>query len=84
LRCVFEGQLDASGEKVSCEGKGKQTFSNGHVFEGEFRDNRRNGPGKYLWPSGDTHEGEYRNNLQNGPGIYCWNHGPDAGERYEG
>jgi hypothetical protein len=58
---------------------GKKTYSNGD-YEGEMKDEKRNGRGKHTWPSGDVYEGEWKDDKINGRGKYTW---PEC-EFYEG
>ena len=57
----------------SIEGKGKMTYEDGAVYEGEFKDGVRNGFRKYTWNSNKYYEGEWSNGNQNGKGVYIKN-----------
>ena len=48
------------------------TYLNGDYYEGQFKDNKREGVGKYVRSNGDYYEGEFKNNLFNGNGKYYW------------
>lgn len=56
------------------EGKGKARYtdktSNGETYEGDFRENKRDGKGKYIWPNGSYYIGGYKNNTYDGKGVY--------------
>ncbi|MCI17440.1 phosphatidylinositol 4-phosphate 5-kinase 9-like, partial [Trifolium medium] len=41
------------------EGQGKYVWSDGCVYDGEWRRGMRNGLGKIQWPSGVLYEGEF-------------------------
>ena len=43
------------------EGKGVYRFSNGDVFEGEFKAGKRNGKGVYTFASGTKQTGIFEN-----------------------
>ena len=43
-------------------GSGKFLFSNGDVYEGNFKEHARKGIGKYTWADGSTYEGEFKDN----------------------
>jgi len=36
------------------EGKGRYTSNTGDIYEGEFREGKRNGVGMYRYSNGDT------------------------------
>jgi hypothetical protein len=66
-------------------GKGIKVMPNGDRYEGEFRDDYRDGRGIYVWGaktpwSGDRYEGEYRRDHRHGWGVFQWG----SGDRYEG
>ena len=56
-------------------GQGTWTWSNGHKYVGEFKDNEMHGQGTYTWPSGDKYVGEHKDNKRHGQGTYTWNSG---------
>jgi hypothetical protein len=66
-------------------GKGIKVMPNGDRYEGEFRDDYRDGHGIYAWGdktqwAGDRYEGEYQRDLRHGWGVFQWSNG----DRYEG
>jgi hypothetical protein len=66
-------------------GKGIKVMPNGDRYEGEFRDDYRDGQGIYVWGdktpwAGDRYEGEYQRDLRHGWGVFQWG----SGDRYEG
>ncbi|QCE05452.1 phosphatidylinositol 4-phosphate 5-kinase 9 isoform X1 [Vigna unguiculata] len=56
------------------EGQGKYVWSDGCVYDGEWRRGMRNGFGKIQWPSGAMYEGEFSGGYIHGTGTYI---GPD-------
>ena len=40
------------------EGVGEIRFSNGNVYRGEMKDDKRHGKGVFLWVDGERYEGE--------------------------
>ncbi|KAK7345485.1 hypothetical protein VNO77_16089 [Canavalia gladiata] len=52
------------------EGQGKYVWSDGCVYEGEWRRGMRNGIGKIQWPSGVVYEGEFSGGYIHGTGTY--------------
>lgn len=55
-------------------------FSNGDVYEGDFRNSQMSGEGRFLYSTGDIYEGEFLSNLQHGKGRYIHY----TGDIYEG
>ena len=53
-------------------GYGKYVYSNGDVYEGEFKGDLRHGDGKYIWANGETYTGQFANGNMNGFGTYTW------------
>jgi 1-phosphatidylinositol-4-phosphate 5-kinase len=52
------------------EGQGKYVWSDGCVYDGEWRRGMRNGLGKIQWPSGVSYEGEFSGGYIHGTGTY--------------
>ena len=59
---------------------GNYTLPDGSVYEGEWKDDIRNGYGKMTWPGGRVYEGQLQKSIRNGIGKMTW---PD-GSVYEG
>ena len=61
-------------------GKGKCTFEDGFVYEGYWKNGKREGKGKFTYPNNkDYAEGMWKNDLMNGLGVMDID-----GEYYEG
>lgn len=45
-------------------------YSNGAVYEGEYRNGRVHGKGRATFPSGDSYAGEWREGAMSGTGVY--------------
>ena len=58
----------------------KKEYSNGDVYEGQFKDGKRTGQGTYTWLSGSVYEGQWKDNEQHGLGTKSWANG----DVYEG
>ncbi|XP_021774564.1 phosphatidylinositol 4-phosphate 5-kinase 9-like isoform X2 [Chenopodium quinoa] len=54
------------------EGSGKYSWSDGCVYDGEWRRGMRHGWGKLSFPSGAIYEGEFSGGYMNGQGTYSW------------
>jgi len=63
------GRLSGNFVQGKIEGKGKQAFHNGEVFEGMFVGGQRRGQGVQLYSNGDRYEGEFRNGQMEGKGV---------------
>ena len=66
------------------EGRGvwfgtKEPFINDR-YEGDFRNNKKEGKGIYYWNDGERYEGDVRNGKPEGKGVYFFANG----NRYEG
>jgi len=44
-------------------------FDDGQVYEGEWRDGKRNGKGTNTWPDGNKYEGDWKDDKVEGKGI---------------
>jgi hypothetical protein len=51
-------------------GKGKLELPNGCFYEGEYRDDRKEGFGVFTWPDGRRYEGDWVDGKQEGEGWY--------------
>jgi len=54
-------------------GKGRAEYSNGDVYEGEYKDGLRCGQGKYFYLKGNKYEGMWQNNVKSGVGKFEYN-----------
>ena len=74
---VYEGEVTANDRR---DGIGKNTWSNGDVYEGEWKDDMQNGTGRNVWIDGSIYIGQYLQNKKHGIGDYHW----DDQSRYMG
>mmetsp|Transcript_46551 Transcript_46551/g.101330 ORF Transcript_46551/g.101330 Transcript_46551/m.101330 type:complete len:213 (+) Transcript_46551:74-712(+) len=77
--CQYEGQWKADAQ----DGQGRQTWSDGRVYEGQFQNGRFSGTGKMVWHTQKgmlVYEGQYKDDLKHGQGKFVW---PD-GRTYDG
>ena len=49
-------------------GKGVFTWADGRRYEGEFKDDKREGYGEHFWPDGTKYKGNWVNGFQEGKG----------------
>lgn len=83
----YEGEvLEMNGKQVK-HGKGKMSFQSyfysicyEEVYEGEWKNDCKNGFGVYKYINGAIYEGEWKNDYQDGFGIYLY----ADGSYYEG
>ncbi|KAJ4967036.1 hypothetical protein NE237_018885 [Protea cynaroides] len=61
-------------------GSGKYLWTDGCMYEGEWRRGKAAGKGKFSWPSGATYEGEFKTGRMDGVGTFI---GAD-GDTYRG
>jgi hypothetical protein len=65
---TYDGEVDKNGKK---HGKGKMTYFNGEIYDGEWGNDKPNGMGKYVHPNGTTtYEGEFKDDEFSGYGEY--------------
>lgn len=62
---LYDGQFENNQPSV-----GKYFFGNGEVYEGEFKNFKRNGRGQYKYENGDVFDGIFVDNLPEGDGIF--------------
>ncbi|KAL8125193.1 phosphatidylinositol 4-phosphate 5-kinase 1-like [Apium graveolens] len=65
--------------KLSGNGLGKYLWSDGCVYEGEWKKGKASGKGKLWWPSGATFEGEFKSGGMDGFGTYTGSDGDSYG-----
>ena len=54
-------------------GPGKMTYNSGNYYEGEWRQNKRNGEGTMHWlSSNEKYTGNWEDNFQSGFGTHIW------------
>ena len=78
----YKGQMRQNKEKSRSErhGYGVNKWTNGAVYEGEWRNNQTNGKGTFWHSGGDIYIGEFLNDQAHGFGVYIHKNG----SRYEG
>ncbi|KAI4296247.1 hypothetical protein L6164_036220 [Bauhinia variegata] len=57
-------------KSVLPHGKGKYTWSDGTVYEGDWEEGKRTGKGLIVWPSGASYEGEFSGGYLHGHGTF--------------
>ena len=65
---VFNKELNIN----STEGKWTYHHARGDVFEGNYKNNLKDGFGKLTWVGGDIYEGNWKNDARNGYGKNTW------------
>jgi len=59
---------------------GVYNWSDGRVYQGQWKNNKMEGRGVFEWPDGRRYEGEYIDDKKEGQGVFYW---PD-GRKYDG
>ena len=54
------------------QGQGVETWPNGYIYKGEFKNSVWSGIGTLTFPDGSTYEGEWANGFMNGQGTFTW------------
>ena len=70
---IYIGQLK-KGTEIA-DGIGIEVWNNGNIYEGYFKDDKKNGYGRYIYPSGEYYIGDFKDGLFHGMGEYHWNDG---------
>lgn len=60
---------------------GLERFTNGDVYEGEYRYGKPHGKGSYNWANGNTYKGGFKDGIRDGFGLWMT---ADGKEGYEG
>ena len=68
------------GKNARINKKGIIHLNNGDRYEGDYKNDKREGKGIYCWKDGSKYEGDWKNSLKEGKGIYIWK----DGDKYEG
>ena len=45
-------------------------YKSGDKYEGDFKDDKKNGKGIYYFKNGNKYEGQFKNNFREGKGIF--------------
>ena len=45
-------------------------YSNGDIYDGEYKDDQQNGNGLYTWQNGDKYQGNFLNEEKHGHGLF--------------
>ena len=66
---------DGNQEKSSWNysGSGSATYPNGEIYEGNFKDGKKEGSGTYTYANGDKYVGQFQNDLKHGIGRLTYN-----------
>ena len=51
-------------------GQGIETWPNGYIYRGEFKNSEWSGQGVLIFPDGSSYEGEWANGFMNGRGKF--------------
>jgi hypothetical protein len=73
----YEGELDNNGGK---EGRGKITYRNGMVYDGEWKNNKKDGKGILTNAIGATYIGDFKADRLEGKGVFKSEDGEYKGE----
>ena len=61
-----------SGQVQKKNGQGVETWPNGYIYKGEFKNSEWSGIGILTFPDGSTYEGEWAKGFMNGKGTFTW------------
>ena len=71
---------------IKKEGIGIYLFNHSHKYdryEGDFKNDKREGKGVQYYKNGDRYEGDFKNNKREGKGIfYCFNGDREMGDYF--
>ena len=61
-------------------GKGKYTWANGNMYEGDYQTEKKHGKGTLTWANGDIYRGDFKDDKMHGKGTFIF----ISGGMYEG
>ena len=64
------------------EGKGKEFYSKGDRYEGNWKNGKKEGKGVYYYKNCDRYEGDWKDNEIEGKGIFYFNNGSTESREY--
>jgi len=82
-RSSQSGEYEGQWESDTQHGRGKQKWTDGRVYEGEFELGKFSGDGRMVWNTQKgllVYEGQYKDDLKHGVGKFVW----ADGRTYEG
>ena len=59
-----------NGQELKKNGQGVETWPNGYIYKGEFKNSEWSGVGVLTFPDGSTYEGEWAKGFMNGKGTF--------------
>ena len=78
---IYIGEMKNSLFSNIKEGKGiMYYYDSDSIYEGDWKNDIREGKGIFYYKNGDIYEGECKNDVAEGKGIFYWSNG----DRYEG
>jgi len=63
------------GEATQLTGLGRHIFPSGNIYEGLFRNDKREGFGRLIWSDGAYYEGYWHVDKRSGPGCFYHSNG---------
>ena len=51
-------------------GKGKFEWPDGRIYDGEYKNDKKEGHGDFTWPDGRKYDGNWKNGKQDGEGKF--------------
>ena len=51
-------------------GKGKFEWPDGRIYDGEYKNDKKEGHGVFTWPDGRQYDGNWKNGRQDGEGKF--------------
>ena len=76
----YEGEWIKGKDINTRQGKGRQIWPDGSMYEGWWKDNKANGKGRLIHADGDVYDGQWLDDKAHGFGVYCHL----DGAKYEG